>query len=67
LRRIAAAVPTRARVRLVIGIISAVQHVVAVGAQLTVEGHLSASDFGRSGIELAVSVGSSSRSHSASF
>ena len=50
-----------------IGIISAVQHVVAVGAQLMVEGHPSVSDFGRSQIELAVGVGSSSRSQSASF
>jgi hypothetical protein len=50
-----------------IGIISAVQHVVAVGARLTVEGHPSAGDFGRSQIELALGVGSFSRSQSASF
>jgi hypothetical protein len=51
----------------VIGIISAIQHIVAVRAQRTVEGHLSASDFGRSQTELAVSVGWSSRLQSACF
>ena len=42
---------------LVIGIISAVRHILAVGAQLTVIGHLSSTDFRRSQIELAVSAG----------
>jgi hypothetical protein len=38
-------------------IISAVRHLPAVGAQLTVIGHLSSADFRRSQIELAVGAG----------
>jgi hypothetical protein len=41
----------------VIGIISAVRHILAVGAQLTVIGHLSSTDFRRLQIELAVAAG----------
>jgi uncharacterized membrane protein (DUF373 family) len=42
---------------LVIGIISAVRHILAVGAELTVTGHLPDEDFRRSQIELAVNSG----------
>ena len=41
---------------LVIGIISGVRHILAVGAQLTVMAHLSSSDFKRAQIAVAVSA-----------
>jgi hypothetical protein len=50
----------------VIGIISAVKHILAVGAQVTVIGHLSSTDFRRSQIELAVVLEWCSPSRSAS-
>jgi uncharacterized membrane protein (DUF373 family) len=47
----------RLRSFLIIGIVSAVRHILAVGARLTLSGDTSAADFQRSQVELAVSAG----------